>query len=67
MSYFRQNHDKFVEASFAYPVTPMIADIIAIQKLYGAPDRYQRTGDTVYGYGSNVDGYMGEVFNTLDG
>ena len=61
MSYFRQNHDKFVDASFAYPVTPMIADIIAIQKLYGAPTDIS-TGDTVYGYGSNVDGYMGEVF-----
>ena len=39
----------------------MIADIIAIQKLYGAPTDIS-TGDTVYGYGSNVDGYMGEVF-----
>ena len=42
MSYFRQNHDDFVDASFAYPVTPMIADIIAIQNFYGAPRRYQR-------------------------
>ena len=61
MSYFRQDHDEFVDASFAYPVTPMIADIIAIQKLYGEPTGIN-SGDTVYGYGSSVDGYMDEVF-----
>ena len=66
MSYFRQDHDDFVDASFAYPVTPMIADIIAIQKFYGAPDAIN-AGDTVYGYGSNLDGYLGEFFNRWTG
>ncbi len=61
MSYFHQDRDKFVDADFAYPVTPMIADIIAIQKIYGSPDDIN-AGDTVYGYGSNVDGYLDEVF-----
>ena len=61
MSYFHQEHDKYVDASFARPVTPMIADIIAIQSLYGVPaDIYP--GDTVYGYGANVEGYLDEVF-----
>ena len=66
MSYFRQNHDDFVDASFAYPVTPMIADIIAIRKFYGEPVDIN-TGDTVYGYGSNVDGYLGEFFTRWTG
>ena len=66
MSYFRQNHDDFVDASFAYPVTPMIADIIAIQNFYGAPIDIN-AGDTVYGYGSNVDGYLGEFFKRWTG
>ena len=39
----------------------MITDIIAIQKLYGVPDD-ANPGDTVYGYQSNVDGYLGEFF-----
>ena len=66
MSYFRQDHDDFVDASFAYPVTPMIADIIAIQNFYGAPVDIN-AGDTVYGYGSNVDGYLGEFFKRWTG
>ena len=66
MSYFRQNHDDYVDASFAYPVTPMIADIIAIQQLYGAPVDIN-AGDTVYGYGSNLDGYLGEFFKRWTG
>ena len=66
MSYFRQNHDDFVDASFAYPVTPMIADIIAIQNFYGAPVDIN-AGDTVYGYGSNLDGYLGDFFKRWTG
>ena len=66
MSYFRQDHDDFVDASFAYPVTPMIADIIAIQKFYGAPVAIN-AGDTVYGYASNLDGYLGEFFKRWTG
>ncbi len=66
MSYFRQNHDDFVDASFAYPVTPMIADIIAIQNFYGAPADIN-AGDTVYGYGSNLDGYLGDFFKRWTG
>ena len=66
MSYFRQDHDDFVDASSAYPVTPMIADIIAIQNFYGAPDDIN-AGDTVYGYASNLDGYLGEFFKRWTG
>ena len=61
MSYYSQDELPNVNASHAFPVTPMIADIIAIHELYGAPTDI-RTGDTVYGYQSNVDGFLGEVF-----
>ena len=61
MSYFSQTDNTYINASEAQPVTPMIADIIAIQNLYGVPTDIN-IGDTVYGYHSNVDGYLGEFF-----
>ncbi len=66
MSYIDQSGNTYLNASFANPVTPMIADIIAIHNLYGTPDDI-RIGDTVYGYQSNVDGYLGEFFRLLTG
>lgn len=66
MSYFHQEHDDFVDADYAFPITPMVADIIAIQSLYGIPVDIN-PGDTVYGYGSNVEGYLGESFELWSG
>ena len=66
MSYFDQRENTHVDASFAYPITPMIVDIIAVQNLYGAPSGI-RASDTVYGSNSNVGGYLGEVFANLTG
>lgn len=66
MSYFHQEEDDFVDADFALPVTPMVSDIIAIQSLYGVPVDIN-PGDTVYGYGSNVEGYLGELFEHWSG
>ena len=66
MSYFAQDRDPQIGASLAYPITPMIADIVAIQNLYGVPTDI-RVGDTVYGYQSNVDGYLGEIFANWTG
>ena len=60
MSYFDQDENTHIAASYALPVTPMIADIIAIQSLYGFAESNE--GDTVYGHESNVGGYLGEVF-----
>ena len=40
--------------SFAYGATPMVHDIAAMQKIYGA-DMTTRTGDTTYGFNSNAD------------
>ena len=62
MSYFDQNSNTYINASLAYAVTPMIADIIAIQNLYGVPTDIN-AGDTVYGYQSNLDGYLGLLFD----
>ena len=66
MSYYSQDGLSDINASYAIPVTPMIADIIAIHKLYGAPTDI-RSGDTVYGYRSNVDGYLDNIFKALTG
>ena len=66
MSYVDQNLNTYINASFAVPVTTMISDIIAIQKFYGAPDD-TNSGDTIYGYQSNVDGYLGEFFRLWTG
>ena len=63
MSYFEQGENPNIDASFAYPVTPMMADILAIQKKYGAPET--NPGDTAYGYQSNVGGYLGQVFAAI--
>ena len=61
MSYFSQTENTYINASLAHVVTPMIADIIAIQNLYGVPTDIN-AGDTVYGYQSNLDGYLGQLF-----
>lgn len=60
MSYFSQTDNTYIAAtgaSRAYTVTPMAADILAIQDLYGAPSGV-RAGDTVYGRNSTAGGYM---------
>ncbi|WP_237368528.1 M10 family metallopeptidase C-terminal domain-containing protein [Rhizobium sp. SL42] len=44
------------------PQTPMMNDIMAIQRIYGA-DTTTRTGDTVYGFGSNVIGATASIYN----
>ncbi|MDO6728090.1 M10 family metallopeptidase C-terminal domain-containing protein [Cognatishimia sp. 1_MG-2023] len=63
MSYFDIGDNSFVEATDYRPVTPMIADIHAIQSLYGNPNSH--VGDTVWGASSNVGGYLGTLFGYL--
>ena len=48
------------------PVTPSSADIIAINNLYGKPDD-NNAGDTIYGFQSNIEGYLGQIFSVLTG
>ena len=66
MSYFSQRDNTFVDADYAFVTTPMIADIIAIQNLYGTPEDIS-SGDTRYGSNSNVRGYLGELFALITG
>ncbi len=54
MSYFSQGTAG--TGSYNYLLTPMIADILAMQTLYGTAGTL-RTGDTTYGEGSNAGGY----------
>ena len=62
MSYFDLIDNTFLPGSYWEPVTPMIADILAIQSLYGAPAS-MHGGNTVWGVNSNVGGYLGQVFD----
>lgn len=56
MSYFHQTENTNVDAYFGYVITPQIADILAIQSLYGTPD--VNTGDTTYGDNGNTGTYL---------
>lgn len=53
MSYFSQTDNTSVNADYAVPITPMIADIIAMHDLYGTPTD-ANGGNTVYGAGGNT-------------
>ncbi|ACM01411.1 M10 family metallopeptidase [Cereibacter sphaeroides] len=55
MSYFSQTENSYIDADKAFVVTPMIADILAIQTLYGTPGGL-RADNTVYGTGSTAGG-----------
>lgn len=61
MSYFSQEDNTFVDASEAYLLTVMQADILAMQTLYGVAE--SRPGNTVWGYNSNVGGYLQQALN----
>lgn len=52
MSYFDQVANTAVNASYAYVMTPMMADIIAMQTLYGSTGI--RTGNNTYGETTNA-------------
>lgn len=58
MSYFNAGalgarHFDFNISTLVYAATPLIHDILAAQRIYGA-DMTTRTGDTVYGFNSNA-------------
>lgn len=68
MSPFSQYTNTTINANSAYAVTPMMVDVIAIQALYGAPDASSTTaGNTYYGYGTNLTGYLGTLNSALIG
>ena len=51
MSYFSQTDNTYVEASYAYIITPMIADILAMRDLYGTTAI--AAGNTTYNFQSD--------------
>jgi serralysin len=64
MSYFSQNDNTTTSASYAALLTTMMADVIAIQNLYGAPAASSATsGNTVWGANSTLGNYLGQGFN----
>ena len=65
MTYFEGGENTYVHYFSSQPVTPMIADIIAIHELYGTPNTIN-TGDTVYGYQSNAGSYLDALFELLE-
>ena len=66
MSYFNQLENTEIDASYARLATAMIADIIAIQEIYGAAGAGSVTdGNTIYGANSNLDNYLGDLFNLI--
>lgn len=44
------------------PDTPMLNDVMAIQAIYGA-DTTTRTGDTIYGFNSNITGEEAQIYD----
>jgi serralysin len=61
MSYFDQQENTYINATYAFAMTPMIADIIAVQNLYGVPTGI-RGGNTVYGENSTA----GSIYDRLE-
>ncbi|SES39126.1 serralysin [Tranquillimonas rosea] len=62
MSYFSQTDSPLADGDKAYAMTPMMADILAIQDLYGAST--VSAGDTVYGT-DGTTGYLNGVFRAM--
>ena len=62
MSYFSQNENTTIDASYAFVVTPMIADVLAMWELYGNPANV-RTSDTTYGVNSNAGGVYDQLLS----
>lgn len=56
MSYFSQWENTFVDADFAYVMTPMLADMMAIRDLYGVVSPL-RAGNSTYGNNANTGDY----------
>ena len=61
MSYFNQTESEYFSSrgfSHSYVITPMVADILAVQQLYGL-SATTRSGNTTYGFNSNA----GPIYN----
>ncbi|MBE2275858.1 MAG: M10 family metallopeptidase C-terminal domain-containing protein [Rhodobacteraceae bacterium] len=65
MSYFSVGENTAVDGTDGRPVTPMMADLLAIGALYGGITAF--SGDTVWGAGNTLGGTLGLIFATLAG
>lgn len=63
MSYFDQDDNTHINGTYAHVITPQIADILAVQNLYGVAGNI-RAGNTVYGDNSTAGGYY-DQFSSL--
>jgi serralysin len=61
MSYFDQAENTSIAGDEAPAMTPAVADILAVQQLYGSTA--EQAGDTVWGAQSTVGGHLGDVFS----
>ncbi|MGI3171698.1 M10 family metallopeptidase [Pseudooceanicola sp. C21-150M6] len=59
MSYFSQEDNTSIDATYAFAVGPMMADILAIQNLYGASTA--TAGRTIWGANTNIGGSLGDL------
>lgn len=68
MSYFSQTDNTTTDADFAWLSSTMMADIIAIQSIYGAAGAGSETdGDTTYGVGNTLGNYFGDLMAAATG
>ncbi|MGX9357560.1 M10 family metallopeptidase [Roseobacteraceae bacterium S113] len=66
MSYFSQTENSAISASYANTITAMMADVLAIQNLYGAAGAGSATaGNTTWGQGSNLGNFLDAYFAGL--
>ncbi|MDE0003966.1 MAG: M10 family metallopeptidase C-terminal domain-containing protein, partial [Rhodospirillaceae bacterium] len=68
MSYFSQTQNPNIDASLATPLAPMAVDLIALNNLYseyghGVSNAF--TGDTIWGFNTNIDDSEGKAFSQL--
>ncbi|MDE0335549.1 MAG: M10 family metallopeptidase C-terminal domain-containing protein, partial [Defluviicoccus sp.] len=68
MSYFGQTQNPHIDASSALPIGPMAVDLVALNNLYsqygyGVSNAF--TGDTIWGFNTNIDDSKGKAFSEL--
>lgn len=65
MSYFHQDENTTDPGSFAYILSAMPADIVAIQNLYGAASGGATAGNTVWGEGNTLGNALGTFLSDI--
>ncbi|WP_138473388.1 M10 family metallopeptidase C-terminal domain-containing protein [Poseidonocella sp. HB161398] len=74
MSYWSQSANTDVDASFARPMTPMAADLLALDDLYSRQDYAGRdfgvetafTGNTRWAFNSDIPDAVSEAYSSID-